>query len=158
MFTIKLHKKKIVYFCSWYSQYLMKCCMYINVRHNSTYVFPPPLSHCSGFAGGQGALPSPSQNSHCLLAALLAMPALASSSARSSLIIAHSCFALRSRMVCCSHGCGIQVRWHFIEYLTTALVLLYFAGTSRENPRYYALLALFAWFALGRRKWLQTDD
>ena len=43
--------------------------------------------------------------------------------------------ALRSRM---------QLPSHFIEYLTTALVRLYFAGTSRENLRYYALLALFA--------------
>ena len=44
-----------------------------------------------------------------------------------------------------------------VEYLTTALIRLYFADTSREK-RYYALLALFSWFALGRRRWFQTDD
>ena len=29
------------------------------------------------------------------------------------------------------------------QCLTTAVVHLYFGGTSRENPRYYALLALY---------------
>ena len=32
--------------------------------------------------------------------------------------------------------------WASFQCLTTALVHLYFAGNSRENPRYYALLAL----------------
>ena len=51
--------------------------------------------------------------------------------------------ALRSRMLSPSH---------FIEYLTTARVHLYFDGTSSEKQRYFAFLALFARFASGRRR------
>ena len=65
----------------------------------SQLMFQVSLHHyLTGWASPAGALfrlsqvpsQSPSRNSHCLLAVSLAMPALASSSARSCLIIAHS--------------------------------------------------------------------
>ena len=66
------------------------------------------------------------------LAALFSMPAQDSSSARSSLIIAHSCL----RYVAVADAASES-------FHSTALVRLYFAGTSREK-RYYALLALIS--------------
>ena len=150
MFTIKLHKNILCIFVHDISQYLMKCCTSMSDITQLIFSLHHYLTaQASPAAPGQGALPSPSQNSQCLLAALLAMPALASSSARTSLIIAHSCFALLSGMP------GASFHWIFDHRVTTKL---YFASTSRENPRYYALLALFAGFALGRKRWLQTDD
>ena len=66
--------------------------LHINVLHKSTYVFSPPWSHCFARELFRTAI------ARCLLAALLAMPILASSLARCSLIIAHSCFVSRSLM------------------------------------------------------------
>ena len=55
----------------------------------------------------------------------------------------------------CGRGCRVAVTVASFDHCTSTLVLS--AGSSRENPRYYSVLALFTWFALGRRKYLQTD-
>ena len=76
----------------------------------------PPLSHCSVRALVRTAI------SRRLLAALLAMPALASSTAHASLITAHSCCTVLSWMSRCGRGCFVSSP---SQYLTTALVHLY---------------------------------
>ena len=97
---------------------------HINIASNLNVPYAgQSLSHCFLRALFRTAI------ARRLLAALLAMPALASSSARSSLIIVHSVW-------CGGFRLGV-------EYLTTALVRLYCAGTCSEK-RYYALLALFS--------------
>ena len=135
MFTIKFHKNILYIFFiilhnMWWNV-AHQCPTWVDLCFFSTIVSLRMLS--------KGALPS--QSSHCLLAALLAMPTLASSSARSFLIIAHSCFALRSRMERCGHGCGFQVislniwplRWYdcTLRHFPRKPEVLCFAGTFR---------------------------
>ena len=79
------HKSPIIF------QYCTQYCL--NALHKSTYAgvstWPFKSSHCFARALFRIAI------ARRFLAALFSMPALDSSSARSSLIIAHSCFALR---------------------------------------------------------------
>ena len=58
----------------------------------------------------------------------------------------------------CGSGCRIAVADASFRYLTTVQVHLYFADTSCENPRYYALMAFLAWFAWGRTQEEMTSD
>ena len=146
MFTIKFHKNILCIFLHDIFTIFDEI-LHINVRHKSTYVssFPPPLSHCSGFA---------SELFRVRVRARTALPT-GSIVARSGQFLG-SLLSDHSAQCCCrgwcGHGCGFRLG---VEYLTTALVRLYFADTSRKK-RYYALLALFSWFALGRRRWLQV--
>ena len=89
----------------------------------------PPFSHCFARALFRVAI------ARRFLAALFSMPALDSSSARSSLIIAHSCFA--SRYVAVTDAASESFHWIF-NYCVSTLVLgwhfprkevLCFAGT-----------------------------
>ena len=115
------HSICLKYFMLFFLIYFTK---FVNIASNLNVPYAgQSLSHCFLRALFRTAI------ARRLLAALLAMPAPASSSARFSLIIAHSVW-------CCGFRLGV-------EYLTTALVHLYCAGTSREK-RYYALLALFS--------------
>ena len=91
--------------------------LHIHAQLKSTYVLSPSWSHC--FA--RVLLRTAIVLRH--LAALLAMPAFASSSARSSLIIEHSlsCFAMLSRMSRCGHECCfISIFDHCVNTLVLA--------------------------------------
>ena len=127
MFTIKLHKNILCIFVHDISQYLMKCCTSMSDITQLIFSLHHYLTaQASSVVPGQGALPS--QNSLFLLAALLAMPTLLclllSDHSAQLLRVAVADGALRSRMLLPSH---------FIEYLTTALVRLYFAGTPAKT-------------------------
>ena len=128
-----------------------------NVAHQcpkSTYVFSPPLSHCFARALFRIAIV------RCLLAALLAMPILASSLAHCFLIIAQSCFVPRSLMQSRFSCFSILTAWgawsarelFFISMFdhrlcTLALCYIYLLEVSAESTKYNSL-AFFARFAL----------
>ena len=80
-------RKILCVFWSWFFTIFYEM-LHINVQHKSTYVFLFSIV----------SLLSRTAIARHLLAAFLAMPAVASSSARFSLIIARSCFALQSRL------------------------------------------------------------
>ena len=105
--------------------------LHINVQHNPTYVFLPPLSHCSGFVGCPGPgrsseseqpLPPGSIVGHASSGQFLG--SLLSDRCAQLLRVAVADGALRSRM---------RLSSHFIEYLTTALVRLYFAALPAKT-------------------------
>ena len=85
-----ISQKYCVFYLSDISQYLMKCCTPMSDISRLIFL-SPPLSHCFVTALLRTAMAAGMVRR--LQAALLAMPALASFSARSSLITAHSCFA-----------------------------------------------------------------
>ena len=61
---------------------------------------------------------------------------------------AHSYCTLQSWMSrCCRGGCFISES--ILDHCISTVILSGSAGSSRKNPRWCALLALFAWFALG---------
>ena len=93
----------------------------------------PPLSHC--FSRALSVLRT--AVARRFLAPLLPMPALASSSARSFLITAHSCFASRSPVS------FISIFDHCVSTRVPCGQLQTLRHTYSKNPRYYALQALF---------------
>ena len=91
MFTIKFHKNIVCFGFHDILQYFMKCCTPMSDISRLMFL-SPTLSHCFVRELFITAIELRFQ------AVLLAVPALASSSARSSLITAYSCFASLSRM------------------------------------------------------------
>ena len=100
----------------------MICCTSMSGMSRFVFFLHQCLTtQASPLSNWQGTL----QNSHCLgqclLAALLAMPALASSSARCS---DHSAQLLRVAVADCALRSRMPLPSHFIEYLATVLVHL----------------------------------
>ena len=146
MFTNTFHKNSSCIFVDDISQYFMKCCTSmsyiskIDLCNDSCFsCFSPPLSHRTLTASPGRSSEQPLHGARGLLAALLAIPILASSLASCSLIIAQSCFVSLSlmswsRFSCFSILTACARELFFSSMFDHCLCTLVLCGKFLPNP------------------------